>query len=182
MVPIDTFQVNKWKSINIAGMVQRWVNKESVNYGIELSLKNELLTTLTGLHGLSFNSEFASANKPSVIIQYLADPVFAVLSRQPDGGYHQCRDNNLCFVYIEEYERDENAKLCYNIYDETMTLIAGVDSAGNAFNWGSQAPLVQAGMNKYAFDLTNMNIAPGHFYLLEVINSKNEKWYLRFMP
>jgi hypothetical protein len=180
IVPIDTFSVGKWKNINITNVVQKWVNKDNVNYGFELSLKNEALTTVVGKHALSFASEFGIANKPSIVIQYLADAPFAVLDRKTDGGYHLCDNNRLCFVYNEEYFREEDAKLCYYIYNENMVAVAGVDKSGNALTGGSPVPGVQAGSNKYAFQLSDMNLPTGNFYLLEVVNSKNEKYFLRF--
>lgn len=105
-------------------------------------------------------------------------PGFATLKRKLEGDYHMAWNGVLRFKYDEEYA-DKDNKLSYTIYDNNHRPVVTSSTAS------TKALPVVYGDNRYAIDLTACNflhpgaITPG-YYLLEVINEKNEKWLLRF--
>jgi len=105
---------------------------------------------------------------------------FAVLRRKLDGGYTTINSHGiLAFIYPEEYN-DTDSKLTYNLYDKNNTVIAS-----NAIALSGFVPVVNYGDNRYGLNLLSSSlglssvITHGNNYVLEVINEKNEKWYLR---
>jgi hypothetical protein len=105
---------------------------------------------------------------------------FAVLRRKLDGGYTTINSHGiLAFIYPEEYN-DTDSKLTYNLYDKNNTVIAS-----NATALSGYVPVVNYGDNRYGLNLLSASlglssaITHGNNYVLEVINEKNEKWYLR---
>jgi len=105
-------------------------------------------------------------------------PVYAILKRKLDGGYYQVMNKELYFKYTEEYA-DQDGKLLFNVYNDQNQRVV------NGTNLGTLTPSVAFGDNYYRVDLGNTGYSggqslPAGYYLLEVINEKNEKWYLRF--
>jgi hypothetical protein len=94
---------------------------------------------------------------------------YSELKKELDGGYTQVLDDDLLrFKFIEEYFTPSNRPLNYKVYDKSNILVGGLPT-GIFVNYGD---------NRY-----NLNVATlttGEFYILEVQNEKNEKWYLRF--
>lgn len=109
-------------------------------------------------------------------------PVDVELQRQLDGGYYVVPDGVLRLKYDEEYI-DTDGKLTYNIYNDKHEIVAMNTSMPVA----SRPPVVP-GDNRYVLNVrscTFSNLTPygylgNGYYVLEVINEKNEKWYLRF--
>ena len=104
---------------------------------------------------------------------------FAILKRKLDGGYSQIFKGKLSFIYPEEYN-DVDGLLTYNIYDWKHNLLLS-----NATASPGNIPMVKFGDNRYSLNLLDpslgiMTLSNGSYYILEVINEKNEKWYLRF--
>jgi len=106
-------------------------------------------------------------------------PLYAILKKEMDGHCYRCDRNQLYFKYDEEYQ-DTDKKLQFNIYDDKHDKV--VSSAALA---SSLVPVVYYGDNRYGINLNNTSytggtlLSPG-YYVLEVINEKNEYWYLRF--
>lgn len=100
----------------------------------------------------------------------LLPPSYAVLKKKLDGGFHLTLNSMLYFKFDEEYN-DSNQQLTYNIYNDLHQLISGLPNLS-----------VQYGDNRYSINCSSISgLITGNTYLLEVINEKNEKWYLRFM-
>jgi len=99
---------------------------------------------------------------------------FPSLEKKLAGGFYRVEEATgiLKFRYSEEYN-DQDKQLTYNIYDRTNTLVTS----------NSKQPLmVQFGLNEYQLDLScNGDALQNGFHVLEVINEKKEKWYLRFL-
>ena len=95
--------------------------------------------------------------------------VCAHLDYELDGNYYVTNNGKFCFVYNEEYN-DENIE--FNIYNNAGYLVADQ----NDFT----VPALIHGENRVVLDLTTNGycLAKG-FYILEVINDKKEKFYLR---
>ncbi len=105
---------------------------------------------------------------------------FAIPEKKLDGGYYTIHEQKLLFKYNEEY-KDTDSKLKFNIYNEANTIVY------SSVSMASSAPSVIYGDNRYSINLANSAYyVPGQtmpnnkFYILEIINEKNEKWYLRF--
>jgi|GEM_PF-7037848 len=90
---------------------------------------------------------------------------FAVPARKLDAGYYEVKDNRVFFSFQEEY-KETVANLSYAIYTDQHALVSGLPALPEAY-----------GDNRYALDVTSL-LTPG-YYVLEIANEKNEKWYLR---
>lgn len=102
----------------------------------------------------------------------------AVLKKKLDGGYYQAINGRLFFRFDEEYA--ESGDLLFNIYDDEHNLVSTTSMLPSALQ-----PQVVYGDNRYHLNTVGCDITPSGalangFYVLEVINDKNEKWYLRF--
>ena len=98
---------------------------------------------------------------------------YATLKTKPDGGYYHFQDGILRFQYEEEYH-DTDSKLKFNVYDKRRKLVYSDVNL-------TLAPAL--GVNRYEIDFscTNPNVfLPTGYYILETINQKNERKYLRF--
>ncbi|MCG8577706.1 MAG: hypothetical protein MI810_22685, partial [Flavobacteriales bacterium] len=92
------------------------------------------------------------------------------LDYELDGNYYVTNNGKFCFVYNEEYN-DPNIE--FNIYNQTHTLVATQDDY--------DLPALIMGENRVILDLTSTGHCIGQgFFVLEVINDKKEKFYLRF--
>ncbi len=94
----------------------------------------------------------------------------AHLDYELDGNYYVTNNGRFCFVYNEEYN-DPNVEL--NIYNQSGVLVATEATF--------DLPDLIHGQNRLVLDFTDDGycLVTG-FYTLEVINDKNEKFYLRF--
>ncbi len=104
---------------------------------------------------------------------------YPLVKRQLDGGYYLVSDGKLCFKYDEEYS-DLDGKLKFNIYDNHNSIVAS-----DALMPIGTGPSVNYGDNRYTLNIASCSFTPNGnlgsgFYILEIINEKNEKWYLRF--
>lgn len=103
------------------------------------------------------------------------------LLQQPDAGYYRTFDFELHIEYIEEYSLQADKDLYYNIYDATHSAVASVSEAGTANPAGSPVVPVEYGSNYLTLDVGSLGLSVGEVYLLEVINRKQEKRYLKFV-
>lgn len=108
--------------------------------------------------------------------------VYAVLRRKLDGGFFLVTNAQLYFRYDEEYN-DTDGKLTFNIYkNDDNSLI----SSNTIIAPQSLVPSIAYGDNRCHLNLMGCNVLDGGgylqdgYYILEVINEKNEKRYLRF--
>jgi hypothetical protein len=93
-------------------------------------------------------------------------PSFAVMKKRLDGGYYQTANKTLYFKFEEEYSVPAGTKLNYRIYNKQRV---GVQL---------QQDNVVYGDNRYSINVSSLTA--NDYYTLEVENSKNEKWLLRF--
>lgn len=149
-----------------------WNGTEWTNLGqSSISIGGASSGTLVSTTATSF-----TVNPAPITICYAAvSKSYATMGRTPGAGFHTTDGNVLYFSFEEEY-KDANGLLSYSIIslstDRPVTLTAnGLNTAAVAY-----------GNNRYRIDLydnTNTPLASG-YYMLEVTNDKNEKWYLRF--
>jgi hypothetical protein len=107
-----------------------------------------------------------------------SDP-FAILHKKLDGGFHQVTNGKLLFRFEEEYN-DVDQTLSFNIYDDLHRLVSSSTIIASLL----QVP-VQYGDNRYYLNLYDCDtygatLSNAGYYTLEIINEKNEKWYLQY--
>lgn len=97
--------------------------------------------------------------------------VFAVPQVKPDGGYYVPVSNHVLFTVEGEYNL---STLRFNVYSKNNTVALSNTSVVAGL---ISSPFRSLGDNRYALKVSTL--AAG-YYMLEVINEKNEKLYLRF--
>ncbi|MBA4241926.1 MAG: hypothetical protein C0448_14465 [Sphingobacteriaceae bacterium] len=168
----DVFRIEKKI---IAGASSLIFKKNNLQIGLPISISssNELIfdVALKLSNGIISHPR-ASFGCPSI-------EQYTMLHKKLDGGYHLLYDQKLMFKYDEEY-KDVDGILNFNIYNSQNIVVCKTSSM-------ITPPSVVYGDNRYSIDLSNTsNYVSGqtmpnnNFYVLEVINEKNEKWYLRF--
>lgn len=130
--------------------------------------------SITSTYNLSYVSNVANI----AIATKKYTPPYAILRKKLDGGYYQVNNGRLLFRYEEEYE--DNSNLTFFIYNDQNQVVSSSQIVP-----ASMQLQVNYGDNRYELNTANCNISAdgaldNGFYVLEVINDKNEKWYLRF--
>ncbi|PKP47553.1 MAG: hypothetical protein CVT95_05550 [Bacteroidetes bacterium HGW-Bacteroidetes-12] len=98
-------------------------------------------------------------------------PEYAILDKKLNAGFYSTIKQHLRFLYNEEY--NNLGTLNAVIYGETKTVAHSIPTQ----------TITKSGVNYFDLDLTNLSPAliPNKFYVLEVTNSKNEKYLLKFL-
>ncbi|MCW3071743.1 MAG: hypothetical protein JWO44_1633 [Bacteroidetes bacterium] len=137
--------------------------------------------TMTGSRGLVLATIAMPAANGHLVLSKFKHPSnrCALLKKKLDGGYHNVTDGNLYFKYDEEYA-DTDGKLKFNIYDQQNQLVASNSTMPSLIQ-----PTVAYGDNRYSLNVLSCTFGGTNrlsvgMYILEVVNEKNEKWYLRF--
>src|ERR1035437_1637512 len=102
------------------------------------------------------------------------DNKYSILKQTLDGSFYTIENNKLFFRFDESYISDV---LHCEIYNSKMQPIKAM--ATNEDKKGSETILKTSGYNRFEVDLNEIDVSSG-FYLLEVKNTKNEKFILRF--
>jgi hypothetical protein len=96
---------------------------------------------------------------------------YAVLKRMLDGGYYQIQNSKLYFTLDGEYN---NGNLKYKIYDYKRATRPSTAPPTQSLTYGD---------NRYFIDLTTIGFSStdnGSYFTLEVMNEKNEMFFLKF--
>lgn len=98
-------------------------------------------------------------------------PGYAILDKKLNAGFYSTVKQHLWFQYNEEYSN--NSTLNAVIYGENQSITHSIPAQ----------TISKTGANYYDLDLTTLSpvLNPNKFYVLEVTNSKNEKYLLRFL-
>jgi hypothetical protein len=101
-------------------------------------------------------------------VAVLLDVPYAALKKKLDAGYYPLKNKVLYFKYNEEYT---GGTLNYSIYsDKNVQVSCPVSSS-----------ITKLGDNRFSINFNNSNCqATAGYYILEVINPKNEKFFLKF--
>jgi hypothetical protein len=94
---------------------------------------------------------------------------YAQLKYELDGYYHVMKNGDIKFVFNQEYD---GANLKFNLYNSKDIHIRNQS--------GFPALVTTHGMNYLTLSVRDTYCIGQGFFYLEVINSKNEKMYLRF--
>lgn len=102
-------------------------------------------------------------------VGYNQDTYYKV-TKKLDGAYAKTSSGILKFLYNEEYKDSDNL-LEYRVYDWKRQVVQSNSTSSITTSLGT---------NQLEINTNNSNFTIGSFYLLEIVNEKNEKWYLRF--
>lgn len=146
------------------GIVAQWNGTQWVDHG---NSAYSVSGSLYSIRGAVAISSFSPDPAP-LTLGIQAPQYYAVMKKKLDGGYYTAINGELQFRFDEEYKDSDNS-LTYNIYTDMHSLVSSPPSQS-----------VQYGDNRYAIDLTSILSMTSGYYILEVVNEKDEKWYLRF--
>lgn len=151
--------------------IAMWDGNKWIDAGAASRTVNWPMGTITA----EFNATFVS-NQAFIVIG-VTKPLYrayAVLKKKLDGNYYRAFDA-IWFKFDDEYN-DAGNVLTFTLRDAATNDV--VTLLGTANN--TQAPVF--GDNRFKLDLydTSGSPLPSGYYILEVTNEKNEKWYLRF--
>lgn len=121
---------------------------------------------------LMFDAALSETNKQVIKINTsfgCPSPGYPILKRKLDAGFFATVKQNLFFQYDEEYNVSGN--LNAKIYNPDRTEVASVPVQ----------TITKVGNNYYQMNLSALGLTASEFYVLEVTNSKNEKFLLRFL-
>lgn len=106
------------------------------------------------------------------------DNGYAELNFSKPGSFiYKAENFKLNVRYEEEYNLPSNYQnLSFKIFDYKGNVIVQ-----NVCTGVSPCNIVK-GVNYITFNLNSYGLIKGNYYLLEISNLKNEKWYLRFVP
>lgn len=123
---------------------------------------------------------FTLTTTPLVIGTRRTTDGYATLSRRLDGGYYVVSNGKLMFKFDEEYN-DTDDKLSFNIYtDRQHNVIVSSTLVPSTVVPASDYGDNRITLNLMSCSLTTSGYLPSGYYILEVINEKGEKFYLRF--
>ncbi len=160
---LNTVRIANWNGV-------KWLDLGATNL---TSNGSNGTITATGITAFNSNLAYLTFGTAKASVPY------AILKKKLDGGYYQVVNGRLNFRYDEEYNDSDN-KLRYNIYDyQNMvvssnqivppTIIPGVSYGDNRIK-----------INTLQCGFTTVGGLTDGVYILEIINEKNEHWYLRF--
>jgi len=109
----------------------------------------------------------------SVGVLSVEDAPYATLKKNLDGSFYTVYNGALKLKFDEEYIPTELASLSYKLFDNKHKEMV-LDPAFNNDH-------IKLGDNRIILSIVNCSsMLPIGYYVLEVTNEKNEKWFLRF--
>lgn len=112
--------------------------------------------------------------------QTLGQLGYALVKKKLDGGSTVAVESKLRFEFDGEYDVNTTTFLAYNIYEENRTVLASAANDGTVTG-GASALNYNYDDNRYTLDLSGVSLTTDKYYLLEVIDSKGDKKYLKFL-
>jgi hypothetical protein len=98
--------------------------------------------------------------------QVTCDPAhYAVPHKRMDGGYYTACSGNLYFTLDGDYSQ---GPLKYTVYNSARSAVSGLSI---------NSSVLANGDNRYVLNVNSLSLG---YYVLEVVNQKNEKLMLRF--
>ena len=101
------------------------------------------------------------------------------LEKELTSGYYTVSHEKLLFEIDGEYFLQPNTALDYSIFATNLQEVAGVTDNGLTIVGSAPVLVKHIAQNGFEIDFSQISINPG-YYVLEVVNEKNEKMYLRF--
>jgi hypothetical protein len=116
-----------------------------------------------------------TANDNVLVVRFSNVISYIVPKKNIDGGYQLPVSNKVYFKFEEEYK---SSFLSYKIFDFN-SLTPNIQPANVACSLTPS--LKNLGDNRYFIDITTCSLQLTKFYLVEVTNDKNEKFYFKFL-
>jgi hypothetical protein len=164
---------------NMTSLVKANVEGNQANNGYLLRLLEDVQYRTQSFYS-SDHTEALKRPKFSVTFTLPDQKQSVKVKKKLDGGFITLEDDRkLRFIYQEEYS-DLDGKLTYNIYNDKHEVVMT-----DVLNSLLLAPKrLDISNIKYGKNTIVLNVdcclACGEYFILELINEKQEKWYLRF--
>jgi hypothetical protein len=101
---------------------------------------------------------------------------YAIPKKNIDAGFYNSLNNKIYFKFEEEYR---TSVINYKILDYKVSTPGNPVNQILCTNWSGTAKNI--GDNRYYIDITSCgSLSTSNLYLLEIVNDKNEKFYLKF--
>lgn len=122
------------------------------------------------IRGIQLSAALSSIGASNISVS--SNKSYGILRKKIDGGYYLMKDHILRILYREEYNLQSGETLSYTIYklNSTKSVFASTTSIPSS--------IIKYGENYLDINL-GFGIVTNGYYLLEVQNNKNEKWYLK---
>jgi len=154
-------------------LIRRAATNGYVRYRQNYTMLREVTNYTNERWKPAFFSQYASTGIREVYSSFQCKPyttdMYAQLKYDMDGYYHIMKNGDINFVFNQEYN---TANLTFNLYNSNDILIK------TQANFPVQS--TTNGMNYITLVVRDSYCIGSGFFYLEVINSKNEKMYLRF--
>lgn len=179
------------RTVDVTDFWEYWQANDSLNYGMMFKIIDETVGyNVRQLHyppsasaslrpTFDFVLDLTRPNTPLVCNPNLIS--HKNLQKKLDGSYVKTVGGKLKFAFKEEYYVDTSEYLIINIYDNQHNAIATCDRTGST-SGGMTALKYNFDDNRYELDLSSVTgITEDEYYILEVVNSKGDKKYLRLL-
>lgn len=180
-------------TVDMIALWNDWKQDNNTNYGSVFQLQafdddydtrhvyHSPNTSTTSLRPeWTFRLQLGEPNNPILCGTGLDSYPYHELRKTLDGGYGESYEDNLNFVIDEAYGIDAGSYLHATIYNDDHEAIATSDAAG-ATSGGIPALTYVFDDNRYSMSLSGITtMVNGQFYVLEVKNTKGDRFYLKF--
>ena len=139
---------------------------------------NTVAPSATTIYTLTVTDASGCQAKDDVQVVRIGNVIsYIVPKKSVDGGYQIPVTNKVYFKFDEEYK---NNTISYKIFDYNIT--APGNQPANVL-CGLNTSLKNLGDNRYYIDLTTCagSLSASKYYLVEVTNDKNEKFFFKFL-
>jgi hypothetical protein len=157
-----------------AATLTAYTNVASASYSWSPAVTNPTAsvttTTASGTYSVKITEPFYGCQFVATVMVMDCNS-YAVMNKEISSQFYKVIANRVYFKYDGEYN---SHSIKYNIYNKQHQIIAS-NSVGNILNSLS----VVSGDNRYFLDVSGASFIAG-YYLLEVIDEKNDKLYLKF--
>jgi len=109
-----------------------------------------------------------------ITINVVVAQQYASFQKELDGGYYKLATGNI--IYFKIYDEYNGDTLTFNVYNDSHSIIASNTINSSVINTTS----LKSGYNEYSINCNSSTTFPSGYYILEIINQKKEKFYLRF--
>lgn len=179
-IPETTTSNQNLSNFDLSTYWEYWMENNVQNYGMLFRLEeytNELNSALQRYYSSDYTTtpsyrpkiNFRVAVSNPVPPDY-CDQIFAKLDRILRGVNYKPYLSHLYFFYDEEYETP-NTQLNYKVFSDMDPVTPVMDNSVEPINQ------IEYGDNRYTLDVGDLEVGN---YILEVVNDKMEKFYLRF--
>lgn len=154
------------------------LTNHSINYPINAAKLEYGKSYVWKVLKVSSNSTVAETDVWSFKIKNkdeISNTKYALLSKSPTASTYQVNGEKFFFRFDEAYNYSGDLKI--NLFDENRKLIEV--SAKNDLDDSDLVNIVSTGYNSFELDLVKLKLKRGAYYI-EVLNSKNEKYFLSF--